>query len=845
MIDHEKSRDQLILEIALLRQRVAELEDRLNNELEYPGSGPSEHGCYGNGSTTDERFQKYADKPQELFIRQDKELEAVFQSLMTCSTDSIVVYDAECRVKYLNRAFTRLFGWTLEEAAGVILDTIPDWDLEGFNGILEKVLKQGLLVECHETHRFTKEGRLLSVSIDACRYLDNNGVPAGIVLILRDLSHRKQIEDSLQESEQKFRLAFEHANVGVCLVDLEGNVLKANDRLGQILGYPQSEVERFNVNDLAHPDDRDLSPHFMNGALSGYTQKVEFEKRYIHKDGQIVFGRVSSALIRDRQGKPLYFISTLQDLTESKRAEKALRESEARFRSYFDLPLIGIAITAPDKGWIDVNQALCSMLGYSKDELTGMTWSQLTHPDDLEADVAQFDRVVSGEIDNYYLEKRFIRKDGSAIWTNLSVGCVRKSDNTLDYIVALLQDITLRKIAEKALMESEEKFRLAVDTSPDAMCITNVKDGRIIEINKSFTRMTGHTRNDALNRTTTQIDIWQNPDDRQNILRLLMEKGSCENQEIVFRRKDGNLFVGLVSASLMPYHGEPHVMSMTRDITDRIQAQNEKEALQERLFHSQKLASLGTLVGGLAHDFNNMLQIICGYTEILMAGSPKDSREYSNLKAIHDTSMQGAELVKKLLAFGQKAPAFPKPMDINEKLVEFCRFPLINLPDDIALKLDLLDRPALIRIDPNQIDQVLLNLAINASDAMPAGGQLTISTREIILDENSCNNMVEARPGSYIALTVKDNGIGIPEEHIPKLFDPFFTSKQRGSARGTGLGLSVVRGIVQQHGGFITVRSKPGFGSEFTLYFPTLQDRRPGANPDSGKTKPLFATICK
>jgi two-component system cell cycle sensor histidine kinase/response regulator CckA len=300
------------------------------------------------------------------------------------------------------------------------------------------------------------------------------------------------------------------------------------------------------------------------------------------------------------------------------------------------------------------------------------------------------------------------------------------------------------------------------------------------------------------------------------------EKQTCE---LRMARENGDIFHALLEGrSVKDQDGKVTRTRITlSDITDRIQAEQEKESLRTQLFQSQKMEALGTLVGGIAHDFNNMLQIMMGYCDLLLSDKKKGEPGYDDLQTIIETGKGGADLVKKLLAFGQQGQIFPVPLDLNHQISQLATLISHTLPHVVQVDLDLIDGPTTIRADHGQIDQLVMNLAINASEAMPIGGRLKIATATVCLDDEYCRTHHGSKPGGYVMLTVSDNGRGMDQEILAKVFDPFFSTKERGSTRGTGLGLSVVKGIVQQQGGHVTCESEPGKGTAVNVYFPAVE----------------------
>lgn len=378
--------------------------------------------------------------------------------------------------------------------------------------------------------------------------------------------------------------------------------------------------------------------------------------------------------------------------------------------------------------------------------------------------------------------------------------------------------------AQNSLKFSEEKYSKAFHGTPDSITISRMADGKIVEANEAFSSLTGYSKAEALGSTTVILSLWEDEIEREKVVSLLRDQKGIRDKEVRFRVKSGKILDCLFSGETIVLGAEIHVLSIVRDITDRKRAEQEKLVLQSQLFQSQKMEALGTLVGGIAHDFNNMLQIILGYSEFLLNDIKKDDPGYKDLQTIIRTGQGGAELVQKLLALGQQGQVIPVPLDVNHQIRELITLISRTLPQVVKLDVDLTHGPVTILADPSQINQVVMNLAINASEAMPNGGSLKIVTKTVSLDEKYCGTHHGSKPGNYAMLTVTDTGRGMDKETLAKIFDPFFSTKERGSIRGTGLGLSVVRGIVQQQGGHVTCESEPGKGTTFRVYFPVIEE---------------------
>ncbi len=399
----------------------------------------------------------------------------------------------------------------------------------------------------------------------------------------------------------------------------------------------------------------------------------------------------------DGDGRLGGLIGVMVDITDRKSMERALRESEERYRAIFNNAAVGISISDRDGKFIQANSAALNMLGYTPQEFESASFSDITHPDDVEISRNNFGALIRGEIDSYRIEKRYIRKDGEIVWVDLSVSAI------------------------------------------------------------------------------------------------LDEKGVCVA-----------------------------TFGMTVDITERKRAEREGKSLREQLLQAQKMEAIGTLAGGIAHDFNNMLTIILGYSELIQSETPEQDPRSADLAKIVQTAQNGADLVRRLLTFSRKTDMESAPLELNAEIERTRKLLERTLPKMIDIQLNLEAKLALIEADPIQIDQVLMNLAINARDAMPDGGKLIVETRNVTLDQDYCSTHMGVVPGKYVMLGISDTGHGMNDITRARIFEPFFSTKDRDSAKGTGLGLAVVHGIVEQHGGHIICESEPDKGSTFRIYFPAV-----------------------
>ncbi len=463
-----------------------------------------------------------------------------------------------------------------------------------------------------------------------------------------------------------------------------------------------------------------------------------------------------------------------------------------------------------------VNPAFTTVLGYAPEELLGRSFLDFIHPDD----VAPTRRVVEEQLRRgekvFAFENRYRHKDGAYRW--LRWNSHPRPDQGFTYAVAI--DITEAKEAETALLESEQKYRLTFDASPDAVNINRLEDGLWIDINEGFTRLTGYTREDVIGRTSLEIDIWNDPADRQKLVEELRKNGFCENLEAGFRLKDGRVKPALMSARIIGLKGVAHIISITRSIAALKEAEAEKARLQEKLAQAQKIESIGRLAGGVAHDFNNMLSVILGYTELILDQPDIPRSIHAGLTEIRKAARRSAELTGQLLAFARKQPIAPRSLDLNDTVAGMLRMLRRLIGENI--KLAWVPGSALwtVKMDPAQVDQILANLCVNARDAIAEAGMITIETANTVLDEAYCADRPGFVPGRYVALSVSDNGCGMDASTLRQIFEPFFTTKPLG--RGTGLGLPMIYGIVKQNNGLINIYSEPGQGTVVKIYLPPV-----------------------
>ena len=501
------------------------------------------------------------------------------------------------------------------------------------------------------------------------------------------------------------------------------------------------------------------------------------------------------------------------------------------------------------------------MLGYSIEELCQMSFVDITHPEDRERDLAGYDLVRKGSTDNWQIEKRYIRKDGSIIWANVSGNIIRYQDGRPNRTIAVIQDITARKLAEEALKESEEKYRTIVETANEGIWITDA-ERKTIFINQKVADMLAYTKEEIIGRTPSEF-----LDEDQEHLSLEaregLKAGKGINQEFKLYRKDGSIlwvisnavpmydekgsFKGYLSMitditerkqaeeGLNRYraHLEELVMQRTQELEDknlqlhkemieRIHAEEEKNKLEVQLIQVQRMEALGKLAGGVAHDLNNILQPILINSEMISDKLPAGTQEREYLDQIIDVAQFGKNLIKQIKLFGSSQKPILKPTPIGPVVHKALAIVKRTLSPDIKLNQHVPMNEHMVNADPNQINQLVLNLCSNGVQSMtPQGGTLDVSLDETTVTQSTSAIGNDLKPGKYMILTVSDTGSGIEPEIMKNIFDPFFTTRK---SEGTGLGLAVVYEVVKNSQGSMLLHSEVGKGTRFEIYFPLHLD---------------------
>jgi PAS domain S-box-containing protein len=626
---------------------------------------------------------------------------------------------------------------------------------------------------------------------------------------------RRQAQEALSLSEKKFRLAFHTSPDAIAITRLsDGRYVDINQGFLATTGYGREEIIGHTTQEISiyhDPGDRQR----LVAAIQKHGHVNNMEIKFRLKDGAVVTG-LMSAVAFELEGQACA-LGITRIIEEIKQAQQALQESEEKFRLAFQTSPDAIGITRlSDAQYVEVNEGFCAISGYTREELLGKTSAEINiwvDPTDRRRLVEALER--RGLVRS--LEAKFRLKDGTVVAALMSAAIFELGGQRyILYMAKIIEDL---KQAQRALQESEDKFAKAFMASPVWVSITTLAEGRFLEVNEAFSRITGFSRQEVLGRTAVEINLWPGGErGRENMREALLRQGYLRDHEALMHFKDGQDHQVLVSAELVPVGGERCLVSVIVDVTEQRRLEREKDHLEGQLAQAQKMEAVGTLAGGIAHDFNNILAAVLGFAEIAQELAQEGRDNSAELSQIVDAAQRASRLVRQILTFSRKVKADRRPLALNDTLAEVTTILRRTLPKMVSIQTRLTPDLATIDADPTQMEQVLFNLAANANDAMPGGGRLLLETDNLTVGEAERRQWPEVESGPYVLLTVSDNGQGMDLEIQGQIFDPFFTTK--GPGKGTGLGLSTVYGIVKGHGGYIFCQSVPKGGTSFQILLP-------------------------
>ena len=758
-------------------------------------------------------------------------------AIVESSEDAIIGKDLDGIITSWNNGATRIFGYSAGEMVGTSVSRLmPAERHDEERQILEKI-RQGESVKHFETVRQTKDGRLIDVSVTASPIRDVTGKIIGVSKVARDITEHRRTEDKLKLT----RALIENLADAIHVVDpATARFLDVNEQACRSLGYTREEHLALTVFDVTVGIDRALFDETIARARKAGPLTVE--ARHRRKDGSTypvevsltpvtldhsprgVCGATSATTPWTTTPRGEYLVVIVRDITERKRAEEKLKENEAKLRALFEGSIYAMGL-AKDGITIMVNPAYAKLFGYSKpSEMAGIPIINDIAPEERPR-LQEFVSLRSkGEPAPAFYETRGIRRDGSVFDMAVAVSVYELNGEI--YTIGILRDITERKLAG----QFQARLATAVEQAAETIVITDIC-GTILYANPAFEKTTGYTRAEAFGQNPRLLKSGKQDAEFYRRLWETIARGEIWSGHFINRRKDGVLYEE--EATISPVRDAAGVIvnyvAVKRNVT------REKQ-LEAQMHQAQKMEAIGQLASGVAHDFNNILGVIIGYSDLLISDLDPDSPLRNFVEEIQAAAGRAAGLTRQLLLFSRKQNVKPVVLDLNDTVKDLDKMLRRLIGENIEMTVAPGEDVGHILADPGHIGQVLMNLVVNARDAMHDSGRLTIVTRNVTLDESRAPAGCGVVPGRYVMLSVSDTGIGMTPEVRARLFEALFTTKPAG--KGTGLGLATCQTIVQQSGGCIDVESEAGQGATFKIYFPRV-DKPVEAATRPARTGPL------
>jgi len=630
--------------------------------------------------------------------------------------------------------------------------------------------------------------------------------------IFTDITERKQAEAALQKSEKRFRDMADLLPQVIFEMDLEGNLTYVNRSALDIYGYSSEEFEKgLNVFTTIAPEEHERAKGNIKKVLTGQPRK-NLEFTAIRKDKTTFPVMIYSTPVLD-DGKPVGLRGLVVDITDHKQAEEELRKSEQRFRNIVENSPMGVhmyEMQSEDRlVFLGANPAADILLGVDNSIFIGKTIEEAFPP------------LAQTEVPHRYMEAakkgipwgtEQISYEDDRITGAFEVAAFQTAAGKM---VALFNNITKRKKAEEALKESEERYRSLFEDDVAGNYIST-PDGRTLTCNPAFARIFGYDSVEEI-LSAPISSFYTNLQDREEFIKILTEEKKLEFYEKDFRHKEGHT-LHIIENAVGVFDESGKLIQIRGYLIDN----TDRKRLEDQLRQSQKMEGIGRLAGGMAHDFNNLMTSIICNAELSLIDLDSHDPLNNNMKEIQSAAERAGALTGQLLAFSRKQTLQPRVLNLNTQITDIQNMLKRTIGEDIDLNVVPGEDIKMVKADPGQIDQVIVNLVVNARDAMPKGGELTIETKNVVLDEDYTKKHPFVEPGEFVMLAVSDSGSGMTEEVRAKIFEPFFTTKPK--TMGTGLGLSTVYGIIRQSNGFISVYSEVDKGTSFKIYLPSIAE---------------------
>ena len=744
---------------------------------------------------------------------------------------AIYLLDPAGRIVSWNTGAERIRGHAAEEVLGLPFDTMFTSE-DAASGKPQRILDAALASGQYEDegNQPRKNGSLFW-AIQTVTALRENERHVGFAVITRDISERKQAEEALHASEERFRLLVDGVqNHAIYMLALDGTVQTWNRGAAHIYGYTAEEILGQHRRVFFTPEDAARGAPQQELDLAAAHGQTSDEGWRVRKDGSSFWAYGTMTVLHDAAGGMRGFVKVVRDLTERKSAEDSLRRSEGRFRSLVTA-IAKIVWTTDATGELHTaSPTWGEYTGLADEKVRGWGWLNAIHPEDRERTNERWRRSLQTN-DRIEVAFRIRRADGE--WRHFFVRGVPipGDDGTIQEWVGVCEDTTEQRLAEEGLRLRDR----AIQAVSQGILITdpNQADNPIIYASRGFEAITGYSAEGVLGRNCRFLQGQNTDPETVRVMHEAIYAGRDCSVEILNYKQDGTPFWNALFLTSVHDEGGKlvHYVGVMADVTER---RNLERAFQQ----SQKMDAIGRLAGGVAHDFNNLLTVISGYGDMLLMGMPPTNPHREMVVNIRHAGERAAALTRQLLAFSRKQVIVPVVLDLNELVIETEKMLGRLLGEDVTIAAILDPNLPRVKADPGQVDQIIMNLCVNARDAMPTGGRLTIETRDVFLEKGQ-SAYPELEAGRFALLEISDTGHGMTEQVKSQIFEPFFTTKEPG--KGTGLGLATVFGIVKQSNAHISVDTVVGVGTTFEVLFPAV-DAAPTHNTDTGVFRPRQGT---
>jgi len=765
--------------------------------------------------------------------------------------DAVISTDELGVVRQMNPTAERLTGWKQSEARGRDLSEVFQIVNEDTRALIEsptrRVLKGGVVVGlANHTLLIARDGTERPIADSGAPIRGTDGSLKGVVLVFRDQTAERAVARALEESEERYRSLVQNLEMGILMADPWEGITFANPAAERIFGVHKGGLVGRNLKEFM--SDEEYATVLGQTARRKAGKKDSYEIGIRRTDGELRRFQVTAVPQTDESGNFVGTFGTMLDITESTFLRQRLEEERTLLVTLMENIPDYIYFKDLQSRFVLTNKAHTKLLGRrSPQEVLGTTdfdFFSREHALNGYADEQRIIRTGEPVIDKV---EKLARPGQPDTWVSTTKMPLRDRVGNLIGTFGVSRDITERRCVEEALEQSEEHFRNIFTNAPFGVFQSTI-DGKLLRANPAMAKIFGYTSAEELieivNRTGLAEVTYENPQARARVLcQVVAAKGAWVQFSDRYRKKDGR--VGDANLSIRTYSSAgvagTQLEGFVEDTTDRDRAEQEQKRLQDQLQQSQKMEAVGRLAGGIAHDFNNILTVINGFSEMALERTTIGADLQNDLHEIKRATRRAATLTSQLLAFSRKQMLQPRVLDLGELVAGMEEMLRRLLGEDVYVDLHRSEDLWSVLADQGRIEQVVMNLCVNARDAMPEGGVLTIEASNVVLNENYSADHIAVQKGDYVLLTVSDTGSGMAPEVQSRLFEPFFTTKEMG--KGTGLGLSTVYGIVKQSEGYVFCHSEVGKGTTFKIYLPRAsgkpQNLRPG--PETA-TKPVRGT---